>query len=225
MEADESEREMTQESLIEANGVPLPRLGEPVRADAARNRAHIIAVARDALAKSAGASLNSIAQQAGVGAGTLYRHFPTREALLLAVYRDEVQALAAAAPVLLAEHPPLPALRLWIGQLRRDGADGHGLSGAMRDVTSSGLAADGYGPVLGALATLLRAGEQAGVIRPGVRPDDLLLLLGFLWRIDDASDAGEDTSARMLGLVLDGLQAGIHATVPSPRRWFWRRAR
>jgi len=215
---------MTQDSLIDAPDVPRPRPGDGVRADAARNRAHIVEVAREALAKSADASLNSIAREAGVGAGTLYRHFPTREALLLAVYRDDVRSLAEAAPALLAEHPPLTALRRWTGELARYGGDGHGLTAALRDVTSTGMAGAGYEPVLGALATLLGAGERAGVIRPGVEPGDVLLLLGFLWRIDDADDPAA-RSDRLVSLVLDALQAGIPAAAQPRRRWFWRRGR
>src|ERR1700758_4297522 len=84
------------------------------RADAQRNRERILDVAKQAFARSgADASLDDIATQAGVGAGTLYRHFPTREALLAAVYRTEVEKLAAAEKRLAGELAPLEALRAW----------------------------------------------------------------------------------------------------------------
>ena len=81
-----------------------------LRADAAGNRARIIAAARAAVANADEVKLNAIAKQAGVGQGTLYRHFPTREALLAEVYREDVGDLVAAAPALLARHEPLTAL-------------------------------------------------------------------------------------------------------------------
>jgi AcrR family transcriptional regulator len=82
------------------------RQTELLRVDAQQNRARILAVAIEAFTASSMASLNSIAKQAGVGIGTLYRHFPTREALVLEVYRHEVQQLVEAAPVLLATMQP-----------------------------------------------------------------------------------------------------------------------
>src|SRR3981189_2908491 len=90
---------------------------QPQRSDALKNREAILQAAHDALAESPHASLNSIAKRAGVGPGTLYRHFPTREALVLAVYRHDVQQLVDSAPVLLEEHSPLDALRLWFDRL------------------------------------------------------------------------------------------------------------
>jgi AcrR family transcriptional regulator len=77
-----------------------------MRSDAEQNRARILEVARTALSASSDATLNSIAKLAGVGQGTMYRHFPSREALLLAVYRRDVQAVIDAAPALLAAYPP-----------------------------------------------------------------------------------------------------------------------
>ena len=79
---------------------------EPLRADAQQNRDRILQLALEAFTASSGASLNSIAKKAGVGIGTLYRHFPTREALVLEVYRHEVQQLVDAAPVLLKTSRP-----------------------------------------------------------------------------------------------------------------------
>src|SRR5580700_10735083 len=99
-----------------------------LRADAQKNRAKILDAARAALAAAPDASLNSIAKAAGVGPGTLYRHFPNREALVLAVYRQEIQALVDLAPALIAKHPPLVALRLWFDRLAHYGRIKHGLA-------------------------------------------------------------------------------------------------
>jgi AcrR family transcriptional regulator len=183
---------------------------DSLRADAQHNRDRILQVARDALAVSGDASLNSIAKRAGVGPGTLYRHFPTREALVLAVYRHDVQQLVDCAAALLKEHPPLQALRLWFDRLAYCERIKHGLAGVLQAATSDGLAGETYGPVIRAITVLLRACDEAGTIRPGVDPDDVLLILGFLWRID-ASD-WQARASRMLDLVLDGLRAGAPAT-------------
>src|SRR5579862_5213470 len=93
---------------------PLPAQRKP-RADAERNRDRVLEVAKQAFTKSgADASLDDIAKQAGVGAGTLYRHFPSREALIEAVYRTEVAKLAAAEHNLAQTMAPIEALRAWM---------------------------------------------------------------------------------------------------------------
>ncbi|MEV7345739.1 TetR/AcrR family transcriptional regulator [Streptomyces sp. NPDC093544] len=190
---------------------------EPVRADARQNRARIIEVARDAFTAAPDASLNSIAKKAGVGPGTLYRHFPTREALILAVYRHEVEQLAAYAPELLEDHPPLEALRLWFDRLAYYGRVKHGVSDILHSLTDDGLAGEIYGAVIGAVTLLLRACEKDGSIRPGVDPDDVLLMLGFLWRTGPGEE-GEARVARLLDLVIDGLRLGAPGTpVAGPR--------
>src|ERR1700744_72945 len=114
-----------QVSTSPAGGVRVGRV-TPMRSDAEQNRARILAAAAAALAESSDATLNSIARRAGVGQGTMYRHFPNREALLLAVYRQDVQAVIDAAPALLAAHPPAEALRQWFGRLASYGRVKHG---------------------------------------------------------------------------------------------------
>ena len=116
-------------------------------------------------------------------------HFPSREALVLAVYRDDVQKLADSAAELLAASEPLTALRQWFDRLAHYGLIKHGLADALHSATSDGLAGETYGPLVGAITVLLTACEQDGCIRPGIDPDDVLLLLGFLWRIDPGPDA------------------------------------
>jgi AcrR family transcriptional regulator len=179
---------------------------EALRADAQQNHERILEAARVALTDSSDASLNSIAKSAGVGPGTLYRHFPNREALVLAVYRHEIQELADLAPKLLEEHPPIVALRMWFDRLAHYGRIKHGLADVLHAATSDGLVGESYGPVVGAITLLLKSCEQAGSIRRDVDPDDVLLMVGFLWRIDAKGD-WEERTGRMLDLVMDGLEA------------------
>jgi AcrR family transcriptional regulator len=175
-----------------------------MRADAELNRGRILAAAVAALAESSDATLNSIARRAGVGQGTMYRHFPNREALLLAVYRQDVQAVIDAAPALLAQYPPDQALRRWFGRLASYGRIKHGVAQAVEAATRADLSSAWYGPVSGAITLLLEAGQAAGQIRADVDADEVLLLVGFLWRLDN--DGWEKRAAHLLDLVMDGLR-------------------
>jgi AcrR family transcriptional regulator len=176
-----------------------------MRADAEQNRARILTAAVAALAESSDATLNSIAKRAGVGQGTMYRHFPNREALLLAVYRQDVQAVIDAAPALLAQYPPDQALRRWFGRLASYGRIKHGVAQAVEAATRADLSSAWYGPVTGAITMLLEAGQAAGQIRADVDADEVLLLVGFLWRLDN--EGWEKRAAHLLDLVTDGLRA------------------
>ena len=175
-----------------------------LRADAAGNRARIIQAARAAMANADEVKLNAIARQAGVGQGTLYRHFPTREALLAEVYREDVGQLVAAAPALLAEYEPLTALALWFDLVADYARVKRGVFAAVELAVSQDLAAHSLGPIGEALTTLLGAGEADGTIRPDVDARDVILLIGYLTRLEP----GEwDTRARhLLQVVLDGLR-------------------
>lgn len=175
------------------------------RSDAQHNRQHIIEVARDALAASPTASLNSIAKAAGVGAGTLYRHFPNREALVLEVYRHEIDDLVRSAPAMLAAHPPLEALRMWIERLARDIRIKHGFGEALNPAAHESVTRETYKPVIGAIEQLLAAGKKAGVVRADVGADELLLMLGFASRTE-AGKAGDVKVRRMIGILVDGLR-------------------
>ncbi|WP_198028877.1 TetR/AcrR family transcriptional regulator [Actinoplanes sp. N902-109] len=177
----------------------------PRRADAEQNRARLVEVARTALAESSDATMQSIAKRAGVGQGTLYRHFPTREALLLAAYRDDVEEVIAAAGALLAEHPPAAALRLWFDRLASYGRIKHGVAEAVQAATRAELSGEYYDRVIAAIGLLLDAGKQAGEVRADADPDEVLLLVGFLWRLADAG--WEERSRRMLDVVMSGLSA------------------
>src|SRR5882672_10909028 len=130
-----------------------------VRSDARENRVRILAAARDAFADDGATSMNQVAQRAGVGAGTLYRNFPTREALVLAVYQDEVERIIAAVPGLLAELTPLEALREWTTGLVEAMRKKHGLGDALSPAAHQAMTEQTYGPVVAAITELLDAGK------------------------------------------------------------------
>jgi AcrR family transcriptional regulator len=172
-----------------------------VRSDARENRDRILRAARAALAEDGTTSMNQVAQRAGVGAGTLYRNYPTREALVLAVYSDEVGRLVDAVPAQLAGQPPLEALRRWVTDLVAAMRAKHGLGDALSPGARRAVTEQTYGPVLAAVTRLLDAGKADGTIRADADPEDVLALTGALWR------ATEDRSRSMLDLVLAGLRA------------------
>lgn len=173
-----------------------------VRSDARENRARILAAARESFARDGGVSMNQVAQRAGVGPGTLYRNFPTREALALAVYQDEVDRIVGAVSGLLADMTPLEALREWTTELVEAMRKKHGLGDALSPGAHQAVTEQSYGPVVTSIAMFLDAGKADGSIRPDADPGDFLQLTGALWR--SASGPG-DRSPRMLALILDGL--------------------
>ena len=173
-----------------------------VRADARENRARILQTARQEMAVDGNVSMNQIAQRAGVGAGTLYRNYPTREALVLAVYQLEVDQLVESAPELLATLPPLEALRTWTTELVAAMKRKHGLGDALTPAAHQAITEHSYGPVIAAITQLLEAGQRDGSIRADADARDFLHLTGALWR---ATAGPEDRSQPMLGLILDGL--------------------
>ncbi|MEV6752917.1 TetR/AcrR family transcriptional regulator [Streptomyces sp. NPDC051214] len=186
-----------------------PKKDAQLRSDAQRNRERILEVALAELTRSADAPLSTIAKKACVGQGTFYRNFPNREALVLEVYRYEVQQVADTACQLLETRAPDQALREWMDRLAQYAMAKAGLADAMRKATSTlgTLAGVGHGPVTSAVTLLLKANEEAGTIRPGVTPDDFLLAIAGLWQIDPHGD-WQTRSGRLLDLVMDGLRAG-----------------
>lgn len=174
-----------------------------VRSDARENRARILAAAREAFTEDGATSMNQVAQRAGVGPGTLYRNFPTREALVLAVYQDEVARIIDRAPALLAAKPPLEALREWTSELVEAMRRKHGLGDALSASAHQAINEQTYGPVTAAIETMLDAGKQDGSIRADADAGDFLQFTGALWR---AVPGPGDRSPRMLGLLLDGLR-------------------
>lgn len=176
-----------------------------LRSDAAQNRERILAVARVALTEDGDASLNSIAKLAGVGPGTLYRHFPNREALVLEVFRTEVQKLVDWASELLRSHAPLDAFRIWSTRLASYVTIKRGLAEALTGAAHDAVTAESHGPVIAGITALLDAGVADGTIRPGVDPDDLLLLMGALWRVSGPD--GDRQVERLLDLMISGLRS------------------
>ncbi|MFJ1890617.1 TetR/AcrR family transcriptional regulator [Streptomyces sp. NPDC086796] len=183
--------------------------GAPLRPDAQRNRERILDVALAELTRTADVPLSTIAKKAGVGQGTFYRNFPNREALVLEVYRHEMQQVADTADQLLGTRAPDRALREWMDRLAQYAMAKAGLADALRKstVTHGGLARLGHGPVTRAITLLLRANEEAGTIRPGLTPDDFVLAIAGLWQIDPHGD-WQPRAKRLLDLVMDGLRAG-----------------
>ena len=175
-----------------------------LRADAERNRAALLDAAREVFAEHGlEAPLEEIALRAGVGIGTLYRHFPSREALIVELYRNEIQHLIDLAPALLETHTPLEALRLWFGEVARYGQLKYGAAEVIHAATSDD---EYYEPFIRAIAVLLDQGAAAGELKKGLDPEDVLLQLSVLWRIDP-EPRGEARAARILDLIIDGLRA------------------
>lgn len=176
----------------------------PLRADAQRNRERLLSAAAGEFARrGADASLEEVARQAGVAIGTLYRHFPTREALFVAVHHAEMARVANCADELLADHEPLDALRLWMSQFTAFMAAKHGMASAFRMVLASGD--NPFAPmrimVLDALARLVAA--CGGKLRQDIDGLDVLTVLNgiSLAALDPAQ------TDRLIDLVLRGLRA------------------
>ncbi|MGC9382611.1 TetR/AcrR family transcriptional regulator [Streptomyces sp. MH13] len=178
--------------------------GRPVRRDARRNRDKLIAVAKAAFAHTEGpVSLEGIARQAGVGIGTLYRHFPTREDLVEAVYASELDAVTASAPALLDRHPADVALRAWIGRYAAFIATKRGMMDTLLTAFASGrIAAPSRERVTTTIAAILERGAAAGTLRADVNPDDVAtLLIGVFPAIIEG--ASQERTDRLLDLIVD----------------------
>ena len=194
------------------------RAGRPVRADARRNIDAVLEAATSVfIVSGVDAPVREIAEGAGVGVGTVYRHFPTRADLIAAVFRHEVDACADAAPVLAAEHEPEDALRRWVERYvdfirakRGLGATLH--SGSPAYGTLSDYFAQRLRP---ALDGLLKSAAATGAVRAAVDPGELLWAVASL--CSSQRDPDPATVRRMIALLLDGLRQGAD-TPPRPHR-------
>jgi AcrR family transcriptional regulator len=187
-----------------------PEQTKTMRADARRNREKLIAAAKDLFAEAGtDVPLDAVARRAGVGPGTLYRHFPTRDALVEAAYRSEVAHLADAAEELLATRPPDVALAEWMDHFVAYAAAKRGMRAALQSVVASGstLFADARRQNLATIERLLEAGAEAGTIRPDVEAEDVLRATGVVWQFDD-QPGWDEQARRVLRLVMDGLRYG-----------------
>ena len=178
----------------------------PLRADAQRSADAIVDAALEVFALSGvEAPVREIAARAGVGIGTLYRRFPQRSDLIVAVFRQQVDACADAAPLLAAEHAPAEALALWLQRYVDFIATKRGLASALHsgDPAYSGLPGYFDARLRPALQALLRAAAGAGEVRADTEPDDLLRAVGSL-----CLSAQDDLAytRRMVALLVDGLR-------------------
>jgi AcrR family transcriptional regulator len=178
---------------------------KPIRADARRNRERLLSAAQELFAEAdKEVSLEAVAAAAGLGVGTVYRHFPTRDALFEAAYRSEVEQLCGAADDLLGERAAELALEEWMHRFIGFAASKRGMSTALGSVVSEGseLHAGTRRQVLAALTTLLEAGVAAGTVRADVCADDVLAAIGAIWRIPGSPEQAR----RILMLITDGLR-------------------
>jgi AcrR family transcriptional regulator len=179
----------------------------PLRADAQRNRDRLLEAAVRAFSHDGpDVTLESVAKEAGVGIGTLYRHFPTRDALVEAAHRGEVARLCAGVPELLGTMPADAALRVWMGRTIDFLATKHGMADALHAVIAAG--GDPFPQsrqsLLEAVTTLLAAGARAG-LRRDVDPFDVLTGLSAISLVAGAPEQ-RDQAGRLLDLLLDGLR-------------------
>ncbi|WP_399894533.1 TetR/AcrR family transcriptional regulator [Streptomyces sp. BBFR51] len=180
----------------------------PLRADAQRNRDKIlVAAVRVFSEEGLDAHLERIAKEAGVGSGTLYRNFPTREALIEAAYRNEVARLCDSVPGLLADLSPAEALRAWTRRFIDYATAKFGMADALRAVVASGgnPYADSRELIQAALSSLMDAGVAAGEIRSDIRPTDMFAALAGI-ALTSAHPEQREQAERLLDLVLDGLR-------------------
>jgi AcrR family transcriptional regulator len=195
---------------------PHGRTTRRVRADAQRNIETLLRSAMTVFASSGvDAPVREIAEKAGVGIGTVYRHFPQRSDLIVGVFRHEVDACADAASVLAAEHEPGEALARWMQRYVDFIAAKRGLAAALHsgDPVFDALPAYFRKRLRPTLQTLLEAAAAAGKVRAGVDPDDLLRAVSSL---STPAQGGDPTHARrMVALLVDGLRYG--ATVPGQK--------
>ena len=184
----------------------MPPHDRPLRADARRNYERLVVAAREAFTEhGAEAHLDDIARRANVGPGTLYRHFPNREVLLAAVYRDDVEALTARADELAERLPPWDALDAWLRlQLEYIKAK-RGLGSAVKTMLSNDSETLAWcrDTMRAALRRLLTSAQEAGAVRADVDATEVLRLVHG---VGIASEPVPDQADRLLTLVLDGLR-------------------
>ena len=181
-----------------------------LRADAARNRQALLEAATRTFAASATEpSMRAIAREAGVGIATLYRHFPTRESLVDAVYQDQVQRLTQGAGELLRRLPPSEALRTWMDQFGDWLATKHGMIDTLRSMIDAGEIAhtDTRDTLLAAITGILDAGRATGDLRPDIAADDIAAALIGVFTV---TSPHSPQNGRLLDLLVDGLRPQRH---------------
>ncbi|MDX3801551.1 TetR/AcrR family transcriptional regulator [Streptomyces sp. AK04-3B] len=182
---------------------------KPLRADAARNRTRLLDAARHAFTSGqVPVSLKQIARDTGVGIGTLYRHFPTREALVEAIYRHELAQLCADAEALLRTEDPVHALRGWMDRFADYAMTRRETAQALRAVLTSEAetASPAREQLSAAVHTILAAGTATGTLRDDVHAEDVVLtLVGML--ATTSPTEGRDQLGRMFDLLMDAVRS------------------
>jgi len=179
-----------------------------MRVDARRNRERLLAVAFRAFSSGSGTvTLEAVAREAGVGIGTLYRHFPTREALVEAVYRNELARLRGSAGELLGSQEPAAALRAWMDRFADYVAAKRGMAETLRAVFAPGAipSSETRDGLTATIQSLLDAGAAAGTVRGDVDARDVFASLTGVFLASGAPDQRE-RAGRMLDLLMDGLR-------------------
>jgi AcrR family transcriptional regulator len=182
-----------------------------VRKDAQRNRDALLIAAADAFAeRGVECSLEEIARRAGVGIGTLYRHFPNRDALIEAVYRREVATLCDRVPDLLGKHQPIDALRMWLREFAGYVARKRGMAMALKSALGpdNELFTESHRRMHEAFDAVLRAAVDSGEVRPDANPDDLMRGLSGICMASDTTMQCAERNARLVDLLVDGLRYG-----------------
>jgi AcrR family transcriptional regulator len=210
---------MTDQVLAGAiiEGLQPPATGEgaparPMRADARRNYDKLVAAARKVfLEQGGGASLEAIAKEAGVGVGTLYRHFPKRIDIVEAVYREDVDGLVVSAEELVSELEPWPALVAWLDTFVRYASTKRTFLNELHEAFEENpqLRLRSRERIEGAIDVVLRRAQEAGVVRTDLDGSDLMQLLGSMCM---SVTLTEEQSQRLLGMIEDGLRPPREAT-------------
>lgn len=180
----------------------------PLRVDAQRNRDRLLDAAVRAFSQEGpDVTLDAIAKDAAVGIGTLYRHFPTREALVEAAYRNELARLCDAVPDLLQTMPPDEAMRTWMDRFVDYMTTKRGMADALRALIASGgnPYAQSRDRLTAAITTLLQAGAAAGTVRSDIEPGDVLVSLSGV-SLAAGEPAQREQARRLLDLLMDGLR-------------------
>ena len=193
-----------QERGVDATDMQAPRAR---RVDAARNLRSLLQAAMDVFAQSGvDAPVREIAERAGVGVGTFYRHFPQRADLILAVLKSQIDDCADAAASLAAAYEPGEALGRWMQRYVDFIVTKRGLSGALQSdhAAYAALPEYFYGRLRPALGSLLQAAVETGVVRPGYEADELLRAVATLCKANPDGDPAE--TRKMVALLVDGLR-------------------
>lgn len=197
-----------QSSVVEPAGAEPPAEGageHPKRADARRNHERLVAAAREVFSREGGgASMEAIAREAGVGVGTLYRHFPRRIDVVEAVYRTDVDTLVATAERVTAELEPWPALVEFLEALVRYAQGKRTFLNELHEAFDKNpdLRTDMVGRVRGAAQLVVGRAQEVGVVRTDISGADLMQLVGPMC---SSATLTADQSERLLAVILDGL--------------------